>query len=265
MNILDKIIARKAQEVAEAKSIVSVATLEKFAFFDRKCISVKKNLTQRTLPGIIAEHKRKSPSKGIINDQLSVEFITSGYASSGVSCLSILTDSDFFGGNSQDLILAREANPQTAILRKDFIIDEYQILEAKAWGADVILLIAAHLLPQRLMELAKFAKNLDLEVLMEIHDEAELNANMNAPVDLIGVNNRNLKTFEVSIQTSLSLSEKIPNELIKIAESGINHVDEVLTLFKAGFKGFLIGESFMKTDNPGAACQELANEIKLKF
>ncbi len=264
MNILDKIIARKKEEVILAKSLVSAKDLENSASFNRKTLSVKQNLLSRPF-GFIAEHKRKSPSKGIINDKLSVEFITQGYSNAGVSCLSVLTDHDFFAGTKEDLIMARLANPQTPILRKDFIVDEYQILEAKAWGADLILLIAANLEKTQLLSLAKFAKSLNLEVLMEVHDAEELKENINPFLDLIGVNNRNLKTFEVNINTSLKLADLIPNEFVKVAESGLNTSDEIIVLQKAGFKGFLIGESFMKTDNPGEACQKLMTEVNSKL
>jgi indole-3-glycerol phosphate synthase len=261
MNILDKIIARKNEEVLAAKAITSVQELEQSSFFSRKPISLKSIYNQSPKAGIIAEHKRKSPSKGIINDSLSVEFITQGYVNAGAYCLSVLTDSDFFAGSKDDLISARKANLNTPILRKDFIVDEYQILEAKAWGADVILLIAANLEPKQLLKLAQFAKSLHLEVLMEVHDKVELEASLNDYIDLVGVNNRNLKTFEVSIDTSLQLANLIPNTFIKVAESGINHADEIKTLYKAGFKGFLIGESFMKTSNPGEALAKLIRDL----
>lgn len=261
MNILDKIIARKKEEVAAAKQLISVAQLEKAEFFERVPVSVKQKLLGENALGFIAEHKRKSPSKGIINDSLTVEFVTQGYVKAGASCLSVLTDSDFFAGSKEDLVKARLANPGTPILRKDFIIDEYQILEAKAWGADVILLIAANLETAQLKKLAAFAKSLHLDVLMEVHDKEELLANIDDNLDLIGVNNRNLKTFEVSIDTSLELAAHIPGRFVKIAESGLNTAAEIITLKKAGFKGFLIGESFMKTANPGEACAALANEV----
>lgn len=247
-----------------AKSLVSAKDLENSASFNRKTLSVKQNLLSKPF-GFIAEHKRKSPSKGIINDKLSVEFITQGYSSAGAVCLSVLTDNDFFAGTKEDLVKARLANPQTPILRKDFIVDEYQILEAKAWGADVILLIAANLEKTQLLNLAKFAKSLHIEVLMEVHDAEELKENINPFLDLIGVNNRNLKTFEVNIDTSLKLADLIPNEFVKVAESGLNTFDEIIVLQKAGFKGFLIGESFMRTDNPGEACRKLFNEVNSKL
>ncbi|TAF72701.1 MAG: indole-3-glycerol phosphate synthase TrpC [Bacteroidetes bacterium] len=261
MNILEKIIARKKEEIALAKSIVSVKELEKQAEFSNSCISLKQSFLAGNKAGIIAEHKRKSPSKGIINDSLSVEFITQGYENAGASALSILTDFDFFGGTKEDLIAARKAT-NLPILRKDFMIDEYQILEAKAWGADVILLIAANLEVNQLKDLAQFAKKIGLEVLMEVHSKDELLQNINPDVDFIGVNNRNLKTFDVSIQNSLELVDIIPNEFIKIAESGLTTENEIKALQKVGYKGFLIGETFMRTQNPGESCKELINKIK---
>ncbi len=260
LNILDTIIARKKSEILEAKNSISYHKLEKSILFDSKNISLKDKFITNNSFGIIAEHKRKSPSKGIINDSFSVEYVTQGYQNAGAYALSILTDTDFFGGSPQDLLLARKAT-QIPILRKDFIIDEYQILEAKAWGADVILLIAANLEPKVLAHLAKFAASLSLEVLMEVHDKSELLHNLHPNIDFIGVNNRNLKTFDVSIDTSLQLADIIPNDFIKIAESGLTSATEISILQKAGFKGFLIGESFMKTDNPGLACKKLIDEI----
>ncbi len=261
MDILEKIIARKNDEIIESKVTNPPIELEQSKYFNATFPSLKKELLSKSF-GIIAEHKRKSPSKGIINDSLTVEFVTQGYASAGASCISVLTDTDFFGGSKADIISARNANPQIPLLRKDFIIDEYQILEAKAWGASVILLIAANLEKAALHRLAKFAKSFDLEVLMEVHDEIELEENMSPFIDLIGVNNRNLKTFEVNIDTSLRLAELIPNEFVKVAESGLKSSDEIIVLQKAGYKGFLIGESFMKTDNPGAACEKLIKEVE---
>lgn len=260
MNILEKIIARKKEEVVLAKTAISVKELEQSSYFSTPCISLKNLFLNDNKAGIIAEHKRKSPSKGIINDSLSVEFITKGYETAGASALSILTDADFFGGKKEDLISARKST-MLPILRKDFMIDEYQILEAKAWGADIILLIAANLEVAQLLNLAKFAKNLGLEVLMEVHDKTELLQNMNPFLDFIGVNNRNLKTFDVSIQNSLNLAELIPNEFIKIAESGLSSEKEIKTLHKVGYKGFLIGETFMKTNNPGETCKQLIDKV----
>lgn len=261
MNILQQIIAQKREEISKAKSLVSIAQLEQIKYFERPIISTKEILANKNF-GIIAEFKRKSPSKGIINDKFSVEFVTNGYANAGAVCLSVLTDLPYFGGCKEDLMQAREFNPQTPILRKDFIIDEYQIVEAKAWGADMILLIAANLDPNRLRDLAVFAKGLGLDVLMEVHDKEELLTNLDDHIDLIGVNNRNLKTFQVNLDTSLELTDYIPNQFVKISESGLNSAPEIQLLRKAGYLSFLIGESFMKTEDPGLACKKLIAEIE---
>ena len=262
MTILDKITAHKAIEVAEAKAKISIQDLEKSDFFSRKTNSLVSNLLSKNSTGIIAEHKRKSPSKGIINTLLSVEEITQGYAKAGAACLSVLTDFEFFGGTKEDLLKARAANPFTPILRKDFMIDEYQIHEAKAWGADVILLIAACLSPTQIKDLSKKAHDLGLEVLLEIHDEEELNRSPLENVDVIGVNNRNLKNFaENNVNASLALADKIPANLVKISESCISQPETIKQLQAVGYKGFLIGETFMKADNPAGALQHLTNSL----
>jgi indole-3-glycerol phosphate synthase len=262
MTILDKIIARKAIEVAEAKDKTPVEDLEKELFFSRKTISLSSRLKTEGTSGIIAEHKRKSPSKGIINNQLTVEFVTNGYTSAGAAGLSVLTDIDFFGGSKEDLQKARAANPDTPILRKDFMIDIYQLYEAKAWGADVILLIAACLSPAQIEELSKKAHELGLEVLLEIHDEEELARSPLENIDIIGVNNRNLKNFaENNVNASLALADKIPDRIVKISESCISQPETINQLKAAGYKGFLIGETFMKDENPGAKLAEFIAKI----
>jgi indole-3-glycerol phosphate synthase len=254
MTILDKIILHKAQEVAFAKEQVSIKELEQSVFFERKVNSLKAELQRVGSSGIIAEHKRKSPSKGIINDSLSVEFVTQGYAQAGAAGLSVLTDSEFFGGTAQDLHVARKANEGTPILRKDFMIDTYQLLEAKAWGADVVLLIAANLSPTQVRTLASEAKKLGLDTLLEVHDEEELNRSLCPEIDIVGVNNRNLKNFaEQNVNASLELADKIPAEFIKISESCISDIQTINLLKSVGYRGFLIGETFMKTQNPGLA------------
>ena len=262
MDILDKIIARKTIEVAERKNKVTSKQLETTLLFPRETISLKSELLNPLSSGIIAEHKRKSPSKGIINADVTLAQVTTGYTKAGASGLSVLTDIDFFGGSDQDLIYARTLN-QIPILRKDFIIDEYQLIEAKAFGADVILLIAACLTPKRLRELAVFAKSLGLDVLMEVHNLEELQQNLIPELDIVGVNNRNLKTFEVTLQTSIDLYDYIPADYVKITESGINTAKEMGMLYKIGYRGFLIGESMMKTKNPGETCQKLIEEFAL--
>jgi len=261
MNILDTIVARKKIEVAERKAKTSVAELEKGKFFSNETLSLKSFLLDENKTGIIAEFKRKSPSKGIINDKVTVEEVTAAYAKYGASGISVLTDQEFFGGSLDDL-LAATIN-EVPLLRKDFMIDEYQLIEAKAFGAEVILLIAACLTPAEVKTMAATAKSLGLEVLLEIHNDEELGHICDA-VDLVGVNNRNLKTFDVSIETSLNLINKIPKEKPAVAESGISDVDTIVTLRQAGFKGFLIGENFMKQASPSIAFADFVNQLKAR-
>ena len=261
MNILDKIIARKKDEVAAAKRQVSIQMLEKEKFFSARTHSLKQSLLDQVKTGIIAEFKRKSPSKGVINASASVEKVTSSYNSYGASAISVLTDEQFFGGSLNDLVAATIND--IPLLRKDFMIDEYQLVEAKAYGASVILLIAACLNPTEVRQLAATAKSLGLEVLLEIHNDVEL-GHICDEVDLVGVNNRNLKTFEVSINTSLALINKIPKDKPAIAESGISNVETIVTLRNSGFKGFLIGENFMKQADPSIAFADFVNQLKAR-
>jgi indole-3-glycerol phosphate synthase len=255
MSVLDKIVARKRVEVAEAKTKLSYEDLEKMIEPARQTISLKQHLLALNKTGIIAEFKKGSPSKGIINDKVKPEIVTQGYEAAGASACSVLTDKDFFFGAEADLKAARKAI-NIPILRKDFMVDEYQILEAKVWGADVILLIAACLTAEEVKRLATFAHSLGLEVLLEVHNKEELLANLIDEVDVIGVNNRNLKTFEVSIQTSIDLAELIPSRYVKISESGLDSPEDLIKLGKSGFKGFLMGERFMKEADPGKAMAE---------
>src|SRR5665648_490667 len=252
MNILDEINNHKRTEISEAKSRVSIEELKASPYFTRKTNSLKAALLDEGASGVIAEFKTQSPSKGVINDEAEASEVTAGYVAAGASGLSVLTDDRFFGGSFDDLAKARWANPKTPILRKDFMLDPYQIYEARAHGADVILLIAESLSKSLLFELAETAKEIGLEVLVEIHSAEELEK-LNPLVDLVGVNNRNLKTFEVDIQTSVRLSELIPASFVKISDSGLSDPESIAELRAAGFKGFLIGETFMKTDNPGKA------------
>ncbi len=260
MNILDKIVARKKEEVASAKAITSIKALEFFPAFKRETYSLKSFLTDPNKSGIIAEFKRKSPSKGIINDKVTVEEVTTGYAKAGASALSVLTDHDFFMGHEDDVIAARKVN-DIPILRKDFMVDEYQIVEAKAIGADIVLLIAACLTPEEILIFAKLAKSLGLSTLLEVHNREELDRSLNPYLDVVGVNNRNLKDFSVSIETSISLSEVIPSDFLKISESAISDTETIKLLKSHGFNGFLIGENFMRTANPGLAMQEFVKGI----
>jgi indole-3-glycerol phosphate synthase len=258
MNILEKIIAQKSKEVAAKKNDVPEQELEKGRYFSRQTLSLRKRLLDDKHTGIIAEYKRRSPSKGIINDRDSVEAVTMAYTAFGASGISILTDLEFFGGSLDDLISARDNG--IPLLRKDFMIDEYQITEAKAYGADVILLIAACLSPLRVKQLAQKAKGLGLEVLLELHDESELD-HVCELVDLVGVNNRNLKTFEVDLEHSTRLAEKIGSDFVKVAESGINDVNNIRYLKAHGFQGFLIGEYFMKQKSPMEAFKNFSYSL----
>ncbi|MFI5185832.1 MAG: indole-3-glycerol phosphate synthase TrpC [Chitinophagales bacterium] len=251
MNILEQIIEYKKIEVAEHKKNTPVSALRDFDFFETECESLKESLLYKDGTGIIAEFKRRSPSKGIINDAVEIFGVLDAYDMKGASGISILTDEKYFGGTLDD-IYDHRAGLFTPVLRKDFIIDEYQILESKAIGADVILLIAACLPPAEVKRLAGFAKNLGLEVLLELHDEKELE-HICDETELVGINNRNLKTFEVNIEHSLRMAEKTPKNKIKIAESGIHSVEDVVLFRENGFKGFLIGELFMKEADPGIA------------
>lgn len=261
MNILDKINEKKRLEIAEAKGRVTIDQLKESPYFKRPVNSLKAALLADGASGIIAEFKLQSPSKGVLNEMAEASEVTASYVSAGASGLSVLTDESFFGGAIEDLAKARWANPETPILRKDFIIDPYQVYETKAHGADVCLLIAESMNKQSLLELTQTAKETGLEVLVEIHSEEELQK-LNPMVDLVGINNRNLKTFEVDVQTSLHLSGLIPGEFVKISESGISDPQSIHKLRQAQFKGFLIGETFMKTDNPGKTCAEFISALK---
>ncbi|TKC12473.1 indole-3-glycerol phosphate synthase TrpC [Pedobacter polaris] len=259
-SILDKIVTRKLEEVAESKQKVSVADLEANPNFNRKPLIFKNFLLDEKRTGIISEFKRRSPSKGLINGTADVAEVTQAYNLAGASALSVLTDTDFFGGKAEDLFRARAVN-QIPILRKDFMIDEYQILEAKSWGADIILLIASILTPQQIIDFGKLAQSLGLNVLLEVHNLEELERSICPHLDAIGVNNRNLGDFTVNIQTSFDLVDKIPSEFLKISESAIDNPAVIKELRAVGYDGFLIGENFMKTDNPGQAIIDFVNKL----
>lgn len=261
MNILDQIVAHKQKEVAERKSLYPVKLLEKSIYFETQPVSLKKYLLRQDKIGIIAEFKRKSPSKGMINPYVSIERTSVGYMQAGASALSILTDAQFFGGKNEDLTIARKYN-FCPILRKDFTLDEYQIAEAKSIGADAILLIAAILSPEQIATLASFAKSLHLEVLLEVHDKEELQRSITSDIDAIGVNNRNLKDFTVNINLSKELSRHIPAEFVKVSESGISQAETIIELKSYGFQGFLMGETFMKNSRPEKACAGFIEKVQ---
>ena len=259
MNILDKIVIDKRKEVALKKSIVPISQLESSVLFDRPTISLATNL-RNSQSGIIAEHKRRSPSKAVINQNLSVDEVATGYEKAAACGMSVLTDGKYFGGSMDDLLLAR-ASVNLPLLRKEFVLEEYQILEAKAYGADVILLIASILTKEEIKSLSQFAQSLSLEVLLEVHNEEELHKSIMPSLDLFGVNNRNLKTFEVSLDTSKTLSTLIPDDFVKVSESGISSVEAIKELQPYGYQGFLIGENFMKTDNPGESATQFIKQL----
>ncbi len=259
MNVLDKIVAQKRIEVENHKKAQSIEQLKSATHFNRKGISVAKELKNSVVPGIISEFKRQSPSKGIINDQVDVVKVTGGYCDAGASAISILTDEMFFGGTIEDLQRARR-HIKCAILRKDFIIDEYQIYETKAIGADLMLLIAAILTKEEIIRFTDLAHELGLEVLLEIHNEEEFYAGYYDQVDILGVNNRDLKRFKTTIQNSIDLAKILPKGQLKISESGISSTKEMVALANEGYKGFLIGEQFMKHADPAAELRKFMQE-----
>lgn len=261
-NILEEIVLHKRKEVEERKSLYPTKLLEQSTYYASTPVSLKKYIQRSDKSGIIAEIKRKSPSKGVINTYVSIERTSIGYMQAGASALSILTDKVFFGGSSEDLMTARKFN-FCPILRKDFTIDEYQVVEAKSIGADAILLIAAILTPEESKRLAELAHSLKMEVLLEVHDETELLAHGAIGADLIGVNNRNLKTFEVDIDLSRRLAPRIPPGVVKISESGISTPEIIVSLRKEGYEGFLMGENFMKHSRPEKAAREFMEQLRL--
>lgn len=261
MTILDKIIQAKRLEVAALKKVSSIAMLERSTLFQQQTNSLETALLSKNSSGIIAEYKRQSPSKGLINGVSSIQEVTQGYLKAGIAAQSILTDTDFFGGLNEDLLKARTINTCVPILRKDFIVDEFQIIESKSLGADVILLIAACLTREEIKNFGALAGNLGLSVLYEVHSQEELDK-IDLHDKIIGINNRNLKTFEVDLEHSIQLASQIPDSCIKVSESGISSPQTILDLKKHGFKGFLIGENFMKTSNPGLACQEFIQKLR---
>lgn len=261
MTILDKIIAFKKKEIAKIKAEVPVKKLVESPNFNRTPISLHKALTDPYSTGIIAEFKRQSPSKGIINDTATIEEVTHGYLEANVAAQSILTDTSFFGGTMVDLMQARLINQQIPILRKDFVVDGFQIVEAKAIGADVILLIAACLTKEELKNYGALARDLGLEVLYEVHTQEDLDK-IELDNKIIGINNRNLKTFEVDLEHSIRLANQIPNTCVRVSESGISDPRIIMGLKEYGFQGFLIGETFMKEEDPGAACEAFIHQLR---
>lgn len=260
MNILDKIVFHKKEEVSQKKQKVKEAQLTGSPLFSRPCQSLSEYISHPALSGIIAEFKRKSPSKSDIHLQANVAQITADYAQAGSSALSVLTDHAFFGGSDEDLMATRTVT-DIPVLRKEFIIDPYQIIEAKSIGADAILLIAEILSAEEVKSFARLAVDCGMEVLLEIHSSEQLHKYHDS-IRNIGVNNRNLKNFHTDIACSLQLLPQLPSDTIKISESGLDNPQTVAGLKKAGYNGFLIGENFMKHQNPGEACAGFIRELK---
>ncbi len=261
MDILSAIVSNKKQEVAVQKELYPVKLLEKSVYYEGQPVSLVKYLKRSDKSGIIAEIKRKSPSKETINAHVSVERTSIGYMQAGASGLSVLTDKEYFGGTNEDLKMARSFN-FCPILRKDFMIDEYQVIEAKSIGADVILLIATVLDKAKIESLGSLAQSLGMEVLLEVHSKEELKNSLCNSVNLIGVNNRNLKTLETDVQVSKDLADQIPNDFARVSESGISDPDTVKDLKTYGFEGFLIGETFMTHGRPEKAAKEFIKQLK---
>ncbi len=255
-DILFDIIAQKKIEVAEHKQLLSLEDLTKLCTSQYQCTSMKESLSS-SASGIISEFKRRSPSKGWINQQARVEDIVPSYEAAGASAVSILTDTPFFGGSLDDILTARPL-VSLPILRKDFIIDPYQIYQAQHCGASAILLIAAALSKSQCIELAAVAHSLNLEVLLEVHTLEEIEY-VNENIDMVGVNNRNLGTFHTDINNSFRLAEQLPKDMLLVSESGISDPRTIKELRQAGFKGFLIGETFMKTAEPGMMLKDFIN------
>ena len=258
-NILEKIVANKRKEVEAQKYFSNIHEMAEKIKDTPDKNSFKQALIDSPT-GIIAEFKRRSPSRGWIFEDAIVEKVIPFYSNGGASAISVLTDKDFFGGSLADLEEAASLT-STPLLRKDFMIDEYQLYQARLYGASAILLIASALSVEETKQLATKAKELNLDVLLEIHNEKELE-HINEYVDVVGVNNRNLSTFVTDVQISFDLADKIPCEFVKISESGISQPQTVKDLQQAGFRGFLMGENFMKTDNPGKALEDFINELK---
>ncbi len=259
MNILEEIVGHKRVELAEKIERNTIRVLENREVFRRQPLPMTRYILSPDRTGIIAEFKRKSPSRGMINSEATVEEVTTGYFRSGASALSILTDYTYFGGKETDLVRARELIP-IPILQKDFIIDEYQVVEAKSLGADAILLIAATLTCEQVLRLSRNARSLGMQVLLEIHSHEELGC-LCEFVDMVGVNNRDLGTFKVDTEISFRLADEIPTEFIRISESGISSPWIIRKLRGAGYQGFLIGENFMRAPDPVVAFSDFVKQI----
>lgn len=260
MSVLQNIIDEKRNDVEKRKGLTPTARLEASVHFEAPVVSLSEYITRPDKAGVIAEIKRKSPSKGLINENISVERVSIGYMQAGASALSVLTDKPFFGGSDKDLGVARSFN-YCPILRKDFIIDEYQIIESKSLGADAILLISEALDKAEILRLASLARSLKLEVLLEIQNADDLPDNLDS-ITVIGVNHRNLKSFEIDLEKSARVIAGLPEASVKIAESGIRDAQTAASLRSLGYNGFLIGEQFMRNANPEDACADFIRALR---
>lgn len=258
-DILQEIVATKRAEVDRRKRETDLQSLYRQAETPRATRHSLQEALRSSSTGIISEFKRRSPSKGWINREADVQSVVRAYQQAGATALSVLTDTPYFGGTDDDLRAARQAC-SLPILRKDFTIDEFQLVESRALGADAVLLIAAALTREQCRRFAEIAHQLELEVLLEIHDQSELDY-YSEYVDVLGVNNRNLGSFHTDVANSFRLIEQMPQEATPISESGISNPDTVKELRTIGFKGFLIGENFMKTEAPGDSLKSFINAL----
>lgn len=258
--ILDEIVENKKREVADLKKRLSISELKEKPFFFRQTFSLQ-NVLKSSRTGIISEFKRKSPSKGDIHQGIEPKDVVPLYEKYGCSAVSCLADNKYFGGSFLDVVQARENLEHTPLLFKEFLTEPYQLYLAKASGADVVLLIAACLERSRCQELALEAKELGLETLLEIHSEDELSHYDESFVNVLGVNNRNLKIFKTDVQISRDIVKNLPENTVKISESGISKPETVAELRKLGFNGFLMGENFMKESNPGIALKNFIDNV----
>lgn len=255
MDILKNILKNKYLEVQKHKKLYPISELEKSKFFSKKCFSISENINKKKGFGIIAEFKRQSPSLGIINKKFDIKKISIEYENAGVSGISVLTDEKYFSSNFNDLLIVRN-NTSVPIIKKDFIIDEYQIFSAKSMGADAILLISEILSKKEIERFTYISQNIGMEVIMEIHNEDSIKK-INDNINIIGINNRDLKTFKVNKEHSSIIYPKIPKNFLKISESGLYEANDIIHLKNIGFNGFLIGEMFIKNSNPGNICKKL--------
>lgn len=263
MNTLHKIIEHKRIEVKEHESLYPTKLLERSNYFNSVPVSLKKYLLRDDKSSIIAEIKKQSPSIGVINKYVDVEKTSIGYMQAGASAISVLTDKTFFGGSSEDLITARKFN-FCPILRKDFTVNGYQIIEAKSIGADAILLIAAVLTKQEIIDLTDLTHSLGMEVLLELHGPEELEK-VYHKVDVVGINNRDLTTMKIDVNQSIIMSDLLPKEMVKISESGIENIETIIELKSYGYQGFLIGSNFMKQPQPHLACKEFIRQLNIRL